>query len=263
MAFVWTDRAGREVILDTPEAIDAERTAIIAEIGKLTADAASPDKTVNRAARAHIGNLCDRLGVLEQDIQRWNAHAEERMRPEALRLADWIEEFNRFAWPMLIIGNLLDESLAELHGADNKELRSLPMTDAQRAAIAHSSLSTKPAADATRGEVDDWLRDDPELFRPVSDEGGWFEWLDAEGSTHRLASPLRIEYELGEISSELWWLLPDLRAPSALTDCVEAIEKANSVIPRIFVLQGDLERFRNEARANEEWALFEKTWSQE
>ena len=258
MAFVWTDRRGNAHELDTPALIIAERVAINAEIDAALADAVSAEVERNGPARVLIRSLNGRLLVLESDAERWNAHAEALTRADALELTSWIEEFNRSVWAMTIIGTLHDERMEALGSDPERSLQTLPMTDVQRVAVAYSALEPKPPADATRGEVDDWLQNDAILFRPLSDEGGWFEWLDGEGMMHRLASPLRIEYELAEISAELWSMLPVLGESDNYFDIAHAIARANAVIPRVFILQRDLERFERESkeRENEEWASY-------
>lgn len=262
MAFVWTDRTGEAHELDTPELIIAERVSINAEIDAALADAVSTELERNGPARALIRSLNHRLHELDSDAESWNAHAEALTRAEASELTIWIEEFNRSAWAMTIIGALHYERMEALGTDPESDFQSQPMTDVQRAAVAYSALKPKPPTDATRGEGDDWLQNDATLFRPLSDEGGWFEWLDAEGIMHRLASPLRIEYELAEISHELWSMLPVLRESDDYFDLARMIEQANSVIPRVFVLEKDLERFELEQKAKEEdgWLKWETGW---
>ena len=109
----------------------------------------------------------------------------------------------------------------------------------------------------------EWLKGDPAFYRPMDDEDGWFEWLDADGVLRRLSSPLQIEYEIATLSSKLWDLLPGLRHNSTQYDTLQAFETANKVRERLLVLQADLARFCRESdkREEEEWQRFETEWT--
>src|SRR5690606_7006688 len=136
------------------------------------------------------------------------------------------------------------------------------MTTAQQLAVHFSTIEPKPTAEASRGEVREWLSGDPAFYRPRTDAGGWFEWKDNEGRMRRLVSPLQIEQEVVSVVDELRRLLPSLQEGSSHFEIVRAIEAANTISARLAVLQADLDRFTREAerREDEEWEQLERDW---
>lgn len=169
--------------------------------------------------------------------------------------------------PVICAAALHEETLQELADPSTRaQLLSGPMTEAQEWAIKSSHLAPKPSVDATRGEALEWLNNDPAFYRPLSDEGGWFEWRDADGLTQRLASPLKIETEIGELTVTLQniniKLSEALLKKAGLEDLRSELECVNTVFFRLSVLQRDLERFAQEQaeREEQEWKRFENEW---
>lgn len=266
--FSWTDRHGKKLDLETPEAIDDEAEQIATEIDECLQRAreGSPDEV--RRMRDQIRQLLARRDQLAEDAKRWNAFALDQAKIAAnhliLEICDFLEE----AAPIVLPAALHEEFVQELSDPLTRaQLLAGPMTDLQKAAIEHSQMEPKPPEDATRGEAVAWLNKDPALFRPLSDEGGWFEWHDEDGTIHRLASPLRIEEEislivnlLDEIATEL---TENLIPNGSLEELTLKLQSANSVISRLRVLQEDLDRFAMEQaeREDEEWKRFENEWA--
>lgn len=265
-AFVWTDRHGKEHHLEAPNAIDDEAEEIATEIDEYLQQArkGSPDEV--GPIREQIRQLLTRRNQLVADANRWNAFALDQAKAEAHRLIIDIGHFLKEVAPLLIPPALHQEFVEELSDTSTRaQLLNGPMTDLQRVAIKHSQMEPKPPEGATRGEALEWLSSDPALFRPLSDEGGWFEWHDAEGAIHRLASPLRIEQEIGlktESLNELARELTENLVPNgSLQDLTSKLEFANSLVSRLHVLQSDLERFTRE-QEDTEWQRFEEEWTQ-
>lgn len=164
---------------------------------------------------------------------------------------------------MKIVAMLHEEHMQAL--ADDEQRDALfagPATKVQRFAVSRSTVEPKPYPEATRKDVANWLESDPLLHRPYTDEGGWFEWKDAEGCIHRLLSPLRIENEIASIAKELGEKVSVLRTFPSHSETLRAMEAANALLPRLTVLQADHERFFREygAREEEEWERFKKEW---
>ena len=260
--FEWVDREGVCHVLETPDRIDEEVEFISCRIDDLVAGLQHADFDREGELRLMISSHADRLEQLRADAERWNAYASAQLREDAAKLVDEIEQLNRSVWPMTIIANLHDEHLELLRAEHPDELLGGEPTLAQREALAHSTIEVKPSPNAARGEVHEWLKGDPAFYRPMGDEDGWFEWLDADGVLRRLSSPLQIEYEIATLSNALWNQLPVLRGNSSQYDTLQAFETANSVRKRLLVLQADLERFSHEhdGRQEQEWKRFEMEW---
>lgn len=265
-AFSWTDRHGKKHDLEVPNAIDDEAEEIATEIDACLERVriGSPDEV--REMRDQIRQLLTRRDQIVEDAKRWNSFALDQAKTAAHRLIIDIRDFVKEVTPIVLPAALHQEFLNELSDSSRRaQLLNGPMTDLQRSAIEHSQMEPKPPEDATRGEALEWLSSDPALFRPLSDEGGWFEWRDAEGSIDRLASPLRIEQEIGLIADSLNELATELTenlVPNgSLEDLTIKLEIANSLVSRLDVLRSDLERFTRE-QEDEEWQRFEKEWTQ-
>jgi hypothetical protein len=265
-AFNWTDRHGKEHHLEAPNAIDDEAEEIATEIDACFARAreGSPDEV--GTIREQIRQLLTRHNKLAEDAERWNEFALHKAKAAAHRLVTEICDFLEKLGPMMLRTALHEECAEELSDpATRAELLDGPMTDLQRDAIEYSQIEPKPPKDATRGEALEWLASDPALFRPFSDEGGWFEWQDADGVIHRLVSPLRIEQESVLIAASLDELVTELTEKlipnGSLEDLTHELESANSLVARLHVLQRDLERFAREEE-DEEWKRVENEWTQ-
>lgn len=266
--FRWTDRHGKVHHLDTPEAIEGEADQIAAEIDACLERAreGSPDEV--RRMRAQIRVLVARHEQIAKDAKRWNEFALDQARDEARRVSIAISDFIKDVRPVICAAALHEETLQELADPSTRaQLLSGPMTEAQEWAIKSSRLAPKPSVDATRGEALEWLSNDPAFYRPLSDEGGWFEWRDADGLTQRLASPLKIETEFGELAVSLQSieikLSDELLENIGLEDIRSEIECANTIFLRLTVLKEDLERFAHEEleREEHEWKRFENEWA--
>ena len=106
------------------------------------------------------------------------------------------------------------------------------------------------------------LQRDPQFYRPGSDEGGWFEWLDADGVLCRLASPLAIEREVDDIVGKLFAMIPKLEAGLPHFETVEILGAADDLLHRLAVLRVNLESFQQESstRDDEEWERAQREW---
>lgn len=264
--FSWTDRHGGKHDLETPEAIDDEAEQIATEIDECLqrARAGSPDEV--RRMRDQIRQLLARRDQLAEDAKRWNAFALDQAKIAANHLIVEICDFLEEAAPIMLSAALHEEFVQELSDPSTRaRLLDGPMTDLQKAAIEHSQLEPKPPEDATRGEALAWLNKDPAFFRPLSDEGGWFEWHDADGTIHRLASPLRIEQEFGLIANSLDEIATELSENlipnGSLEDLVSKLAFGESLVSRLHVLQRDLDRFERE-QEDKVWQRFDKQWTE-
>lgn len=267
--FIWTDRQGKTYNLETPQAIDNEAEQIAAEIDTCLdrARKGSPDEV--RRMRAQIRLLAARHEQIAKDAERWNEFALDQARDEAHRVSIAISDFIEDVLPVICPAALHEETVEELADPSTRaQLLSGPMTECQQRAIEFSHLEPKPSVDATRGEALEWLNNDPAFFRPLSDEGGWFEWSDADGVTQRLASPLQIEMEIGHLSESLYELYAKLTeeflAIANLGQLRYELELVNIMFSRLAILQRDLARFAQEQaeREEQEWKRFEKDWTQ-
>ena len=265
-AFGWTDRHDKEHHLETPDAIDEEAEAIATEIDACLEQSrdGSPDDV--RRMRGQIRQLLARRDQLIEDAKRWNAFALDQAKIAANRLIVDVCDFIAEVVPVLLPAALHEEFVEELSDPSTRaQLLDGKMTDLQREAIKYSQMEPKPSVDATRREALDWLNSDPAFFRPLSDEGGWFEWHDAEGVIQRLASPLRIEQEIGLIANSLDELTTDLSdnliPNGSLEDITSKLEFAKPLVSRLSELKGDLERFERQ-QEEDEWKRFENEWIQ-
>ncbi|QDH35120.1 hypothetical protein [Porphyrobacter sp. YT40] len=265
--FSWTDRHGRQHHLEAPTAIDDEAEEIATEIDAHLPRARKGSSDDVRRAREHIRQLQARLDQLAEDGKRWNEFALVQARDEARRVSIAISDFLDEVPQVICPAALHMETREELSDPSTRaQLLSGPMTEWQQRAIEFSHLEPKPSSDATRGEALEWLNNDPAFFRPLSDEGGWFEWIDAEGVAQRLASPLQIETEIGNLAdslSELEVKMSEACLSTAdLNEIVSDLEVANILFSRLDILQGDLERFAQEQidQEEQEWIRYEQDW---
>jgi hypothetical protein len=261
--FRWTDRFGVVRALEAPAAIEAEVEEISAEIDATISKSKNEPRDVVVACREKIRDLVSRLDVLRSDADRWNAYAFEQAKVAAKQRVEEIQTLIEEAWDILIVAALHEER-TETFTSDAERAAALagPATDAQCRAIARSEREPKPSGDLTRAEAEEWLGADPALWRPLSDEGGWFSWVDADGITHRLSSPLQIEIEAANLVVTLDDLTPTLVESGSLDEINCALEATNDILYRILVLQSDLERFAQEQIGQEDaqWEQFEQEW---
>ena len=262
-SFEWADREGAVHRLISPTPIDEEVEIVSQEIDQLFLEIGHSETGRKTELRMAVGSLAARLETLKADAERWNAFAIEQTRVQAIELAQMIEKLNIEVLPMKIVSSLHSEHLQAMAEQEHRDaLLAGPATKMQQYAVRRSTVEPKPSAEATRREVAEWLKNDPLLHRPYTDEGGWFEWKDAEGCIHRLLSPLRIENEIASIAKELGEKVPVLRTFSSHSETLHAMEAANALVPRLTVLQADHERFFREDgdREEEEWERFEMQW---
>lgn len=262
-SFEWVDRYGVVHQLSSPGPIDDEAEAVSQEIDQVLARMENASPARKSELRLIIRSHSLRLQQLQADAEKWNCHASERIETDAAELAEYIDKLLTDVQPMMIIAVLHQEHEKIMTDADNRDqMLDGEMTRAQRMAVTRSTLEPKPGAAATRREVHEWLKADPVFYRPRTDEGGWFEWHDAQGVVHRLLSPLRIEEEIAAIAHDLRKLQPALRGEVSQNDKARAVETANSAINRLSVLKVDLERFAQEqdAKEAEEWQAWETEW---
>ena len=264
--FSWTDRQGKKHDLETPEAIDDEAEQIATEIDECLQRAREGSPEEVRRMRDQIRLLLARRDQLAEDAKRWNTFALHQAKIAANHLIVEICDFLEEAALIVLPAALHEESVQELSDPSRRaQLLDGPMTDWQRFAIEHAQIEPKPSKDATRGEALEWLNEDPAWFRPLTDEGGWFKWHDAEGAIHRLASPLRIEQEIGVIAESLDEMATELSeqlVPNGiLKDLTFKLELANILVSRLHVLKRDLERFERD-QEEEVWKRFGNEWTQ-
>lgn len=263
-SFEWTDRKGTVHHLDSPQLIEIEAEAISMEIDRALKDMASANTEEKASSRLEIGDRMVRLQQLNADAERWNALARSTIKDEAASFVQLISALTKEAETAMIVSVLHDEHERLMMDVSNRDaLLSGKMTNAQQMAIRRSKMEPKPEADATRDEAQKWLQRDPAFYRPRTDEGGWFEWQDAEGVTHRIVSPLRIEKEIASIVHGLKKLLPALSQQASIDEAAHALETGGGATDRLFVLQTDLHRFILEAgaREDEQWDTWEREWT--
>ncbi|MEL7739073.1 hypothetical protein AAG614_11875 [Citromicrobium bathyomarinum] len=265
-AFRWTDRYGNEHDLETPEAIDNEAEEIATEIDVSLEQARKGSPEEVRRMRDQIRSLLGRHDQLVEDAKRWNAFALDQAKTAANHLIIEICDFLEEAALIVLPAALHEESVQELSDPSTRaRLLDGPMTDWQRYAIEHSQIEPKPPKDATRGEALAWLNEDSAWFRPLTEEGGWFEWQDAEGAIHRLASPLRMEQEIGLIAESMDEIATELSEKlvpnGSLKDLTFKLELANILVSRLHVLKSDLERFERD-QEDKIWKRFGNEWTQ-
>lgn len=263
ITFKWVDRNGGVHALSSPLPIEEEGGAISWEIDQKLEWMKNSSADRKSELRLVIYKLGLRLQRLQEDAERWNVHASEQIDADAAKLVEYIEKLLIEVQPMLIIADLHTEHEKLMMDTENRDqILDGEMTSAQRMAVARSTVEPKPSPVATPRDVHEWLKGDPAFYRPRTDEGGWFEWHDADGVMHRLLSPRRIEQEIADIAHHLRKVLPALRGEVSQNEKAHAIETANPAIHRLSVLQVDLERFDREQDEKEdnEWHVWETEW---
>ena len=261
--FEWVDRYGVLHQLSSPEPIDDEAEAISQEIDKVLVQIENTPPAGKSELRLTIRKHDLRLKQLQTDANRWTRCAYDQLDIDADTLAEHIDKLLIEVQDITIVAVLHQEHEEVMSDIENRDLMLAgQITKAQRMAVARSTLQPKPGAGATRRQAHEWLKGDPVYYRPRTDEGGWFEWLDSEGVMHRLASPRRIEGEIATIVNDLRKLSPALRGKVSQNDKARAFETANSAISRLSLLQVDLERFGQEQDEREEveWQTWETEW---
>ena len=263
ISFEWVDRHGVAHQLSSPMPIDDEAEAISQEIDQIIGRMENASPTKKSELRLTIRSHGIRLQQLQEDAKNWNCRASQQVDTDAAQLAESIVKLMIELESMIIAVVLHQEHETIMMDAHNRDrMLDGETTQSQRTAITHSNLEPKPRVEATRREVHEWLKADPVFYRPRSDEGGWFEWSDAQGVVHRVLSPLRIEKEIVTIADDLQKLLPVLRNKVSQNEKANAVEAVSSVTNRLSVLQADLERFTREQgeREEDEWQKWETEW---
>ena len=261
--FAWSDRNGAEHLLQGPALIEAEREAVESEIDEAFENMETADVSKKARLRETIRALLARLEKLRDDIERWNAYAFEQSKIEAKKQAEEILSFISASADVIAVA-ALHEEIIERFDDENARTEALdgPATEVQEYAIARSGREPKPAPPVTRREAQEWLADDPVFSRPVTDEGGWFEWCDLEGVIHRLASSLQIELQIAKLIYDLEDLIPELKEPTSENALNRALEAANSNWNTISALQLELDRYEQEQvqRVDAGWQVCRQDW---
>lgn len=261
--FRWTDRYGNERTLETPAAIEAEVNEISAEIDEAFDKSKNAPRDMVVAYRVRIRDLIGRLNTLRSDADRWDAHAFEKAKVEAGERVREIDTFIDEAWNIVTVARLHEDRTETFASADDQATAFAgPATNAQRRAIARSDREPKPSEGLTRAEAEEWLKGDPTFWRPLTDVGGWFAWVDADGTTHRLASSLQIELEIANLAMRLDEIISTLTNSRSFIEMSRSLETTNEIFDRILVLKSDLERFAQEqiGQEDEQWEQCEQEW---
>lgn len=258
--FRWTDAGGATVILDQPDRIVAEATKLTSEIDRLLRDAETLVGLAKAQKQNELRVAFARLKQLKLDAENWNRHVEAETRERARLRAKEIRAANEAAAQIRLVAGLHYEfEHATAHSPDR--LRGEPSQLQRKAA----SLAVVPEArnlGPTFAAAFEQLQFDPQFYRPASDEGGWFEWRNAEGALCRLMSPLAIEREVDDVVGRLFGLISKLEANLSHLETVEILGVSDDLWSRLNILQVDLKAFdlQNAEREEEEWKRVQKEW---
>lgn len=267
MTFVWINRDGRHLELDSPKPIEEEAEAVSREIDALVDLLNDPEQQMRGPARDATRLLNERLSVLRSELDRWNAQAMAAANAVADALHEQIDRLPEILGQTLLVVRLHDDHQQIIDitaGAPNTraDLMAGPMTGLQRQAIAAVGSRNSPPATATREQAQTWLDHQPRFVRQRHADNGWFVWIDRHGHAHRLIDPLPIEREVAAIASELAALRPrlvDRVDPAVLYATVIA---GTASWGRLQILKEDLERFEQDdiAREDVEWNRYAADW---
>jgi len=263
--FRWVDRDGTEHLLEGPELIETEIEAIAAKIDEEVDILSFCGPRAAPSVRSEIRRLMMRLHELNADCERWNAHALKLAREQAASIVAEIRRISQEASAITTVVAIHNEHIEGLRAqAANFDPLAGPATKIQRRAMEQSKQEPKPPSDVSRTDAHAWLMNDPAFYRPMSDEGGWFEWIDNEGAVNWLGSPLQIEIEVADAIKQLNFLVSNLTDRSSLAELIESINEFNILSERIIVLNKDLERFSESQILEEEhqWDAFRQNWLQ-
>lgn len=259
-SFQWIDASGVTLILDTSDQIQVEAGELAAKIDRLFREVDMLAGDAKDRKRREIHTAAARLDQLKADAKRWNDYIELEARERARGLANDIRTINRNAKLLRLVVDLHDEF--EMVSANNpSRLEGEPSHIQQRAS---ASATTNEARDIGPTFVTAFkrLQLDPLFYRPESDEGGWFEWIDGDGVLCRLASPLAVEREVDEIVGTLFGMIPRLETDLPHLETVEILQSVDDLWNRLAVLRVNLESFQQESstRDDEEWERAKREW---
>ncbi len=267
MTFVWIDARGERHELTDYQPIIDEVEAISRDIDALVVLANDDNATVREPARDAIRKAHARLRRLGSDLEHWNRHVESQTRRAAAELVSAIDALPAAIGTVTLVVELHDEhdDLIELTGSDPDARHTAleePMTSAQRRAIAASGSRTPPKDTASRAEAKAWLDAQPRFSRAGGVDGGWFGWTDRHHHAHRIADPLPIEREVIAVATELIGSRAALGNVSDPHDLYQTVTQASVLLERLKLLQGDLDRFDQEAKAREDsaWSKYSADW---
>ncbi|WP_379923308.1 hypothetical protein [Erythrobacter sp. R86502] len=258
--FRWTDATGATVVIDRPDRIEAEAKELALAIDRLFREADVLTGSARAQKRNELRIAFARLDQLSLDVERWNEHVKIETRDRARIRAREIRAANEGAAHVRLVVGLHDEfEYATARSPDR--LRGEPSQLQTRAA----SLAQVPEArhlGPTFVTAFEQLQLDPQFYRPASDEGGWFEWRDAEGVLCRLISPLAIEREIDGVIGRLFGMISNLEANLPHLETVEILGVADDLWSRLNILQVNLKAFdlQNAERDEEEWKRVQKEW---
>ena len=258
--FRWTDATGSTVELYDPRAIQAEAAELTMRVDRLFREADLLTGEAKAQKRREIRKAMERLDHLRADAERWDSYVEMETRERAKALANHIRAINENANTLRLVVGLHDEF--ELVSAkDRVRLTGKPSFTQQRAAALVTAIEAKDLG-PNFASAFEHLQRDPLFYRPESDEGGWFEWVDSEGMLCRLASPLAIEREIIAIIGKLFTMIPKLEAILPHFETVEILGSGDLLFRRLEILQVDLGRFHQESkmRDDKEWECAKKEW---
>ena len=263
--FVWVDRNGVHLHVQSPDALNKEVDGIEDEIMaefELMEQASADNKYLHRLK---VTRLSARLTQLSADLTNFDTWNMNHIIAEANKLADSIENISEPMKELILCALLHNEHMELLNNPEARDERLAGgMTDNQKFAIYLSRSSERPPLSASRGEVYDWLQQVLGFIRPVSDEGGWFKWIDNEGASRRLLSQLAIELELAALWDEALGLVPRLRSAQNENDPVAALIEYDEIEGRISQLQTDLDLFKADSasRTDKEWEACAREYKQ-
>lgn len=258
--FRWTDASGASVILDQPDRIVGEATKIKSKIDRLFREAEMLAGLAKAQKQNELRVAFARLKQLKLDVERWNRHVESETRERARLRAKEIRAANEASAQVRLVAGLHNEfEHATAHSPDR--LRGEP-SQLQRKAASLAVVLEARNLGPTFAAAFEHSQFDPQFYRPASDEGGWFEWSNAEGVLCRLMSPLAIEREVDEVIGRLFSMISKLEASLSHLETVEILGVSDDLWSRLNILQVNLKAFdlQNAEREEEEWKRVQKEW---
>jgi hypothetical protein len=240
-AFIWRDRKGIEHRLDSPDLIEAEYDAIVAELDVLEPGLTAADDRVFLDAFAIARPMRLRLKHLAAELKRWDQHAKVRIMAESDAAVVAIGKAVETATGFATLHQTYD-AMEAAHRANDMATRSGAPSAEQHAAIAAACLRlSKPKAEpVTFDAAQAWLVNEPTTNRvPRPRSAPTLEWMDRHGHHHQLRSLRPIEREYILIASELEMLVTNLSGDE-FEDRRIALVRASRSFRRLAVLQRNM-----------------------
>lgn len=259
--FRWTDATGATVVIDRPDRIEAEAKELTLMIGQLFRETDGLAGSAKAQKRNELRIAFARLNQLKVDVERWNRFVENDTREQARLRALEIRAANEASANVRLVAGLHFEfeyatsrSPARLHGEPSQ---------LQKKAASLAQVAEARELGPTFATAFERLQSDPQFYRPPSDEGGWFEWRDAEGIVCRLMSPLAIEREIDDVIGRLFGMISKLEANLSHLETVEILGASDDLWSRLTILQVNLKAFdvQSAEREEEEWKRVQQEWS--